>query len=809
MKKNFWNLEQFFSLFPVHLYMIDVHGRYQSCNEMQAQDFGLNDIRDIVGKTNYDIPTLKKHPSVVEILEKNNKQVLTEKKPLEFYEPGYRQNGTLTHFKSYKIPIFQSNDLMGLIGISFDLSNEAERIGSLVQKIDQTELTLNNIIDNLPEHIYWLDKENRFLGCNQNQAKDFGLKNSNEVIGFPVSSFQTKENAHTLILNNNKILKEGISLSAEETYQNPNGETQYYLSKKVPLKNNANEIVGIVGISVDITEQKKLEISLREARDAAEAANHAKTEFLANMRHDIRTPLSGIVGFAELLKSEAQDSRIQEYAENLLASSNALRDFLDEILEAVRVSSGEIPMLKKKFDLKATFEKIIDLYLAKAHQKDLELTLTIDPKLPSYVIGDKIRLHRIILELIGNALNFTDKGKVAVNVDMAKRKNRQIIIKATVIDTGIGMPKDKQQEIYLQFKRLTPSYQGIYKGAGLGLYIVKQFIDELDGEIYVESEPNKGTCFTCLLPLQLPLLDDAYGIDTIGEAEIEQPYLQPITVRQLPINKIGEHSSSNKPRILIVEDNKIAQLVAQKILSALDCIVDIASDGQEALNLFSSNTYNLIFMDIGLGAGMDGYEVTNHIRSNQLASHYTPIVALTAHGSEENKERCIRAGMDTVLTKPLTHAHAADMIKAFILEENVPQDTNVPTVRRDLPDTDEELFQLNQFALLDFELGLKTYTSKSTYIELLQLSLEDTANELKRMKQAFTEKDFALVEKIAHKLKGGAEYISTVRMKYACQYLERYCKTGATTLFKPLYYQAIQVITETQIAVKEWLNKNE
>ncbi|MBA2656733.1 MAG: PAS domain-containing protein, partial [Tatlockia sp.] len=287
--------------------MIDVNGHYQSCNALQAKDFGLKSPDDIIGKTNFEIPSLKDHPFIIEIIENNNKKVFTDKEPQEFYEPNCNNDGSLTEYKSFKIPLFEDNQLIGLVGISFDLSQEAERIGNLIQKIDQTELTFNNIIDNLPEHIYWLDKENRFLGCNANQADDFGLTSSDEVKGLHVSAFQTKENAKTIIENNNKILNEGISLSAEESFLDRKGETHYYLSKKVPLRNNVNEIMGLIGISIDVSEQKKMEKELIRAKEKSEAANYIMTEFIANMGHDLATPISDVGSIAQMLSYYIDD----------------------------------------------------------------------------------------------------------------------------------------------------------------------------------------------------------------------------------------------------------------------------------------------------------------------------------------------------------------------------------------------------------------------------------------------------------------------------------------------------------------------
>ncbi|WP_156875075.1 response regulator [Legionella micdadei] len=803
MAKTFWNLEHFFSLFPVHTYMIDVHGRYQSCNDLQAKDFGLHHTQEIVGKTNHDLPVFRKHPDVIEILETNNKKVFTEKIPFEFYEPGYNQHGLLVYFKSYKIPLFQKNNLMGLIGISFDLSVEAEQIGNLEQKINQTQLTLSNIIDNLPEHIYWLDKDNRFLGCNAAQAKDFGLKSSAGVVGLHVSSFQTKENAELLVANNNKVIKEGVSLSVEETFQNTKGENLFYLSKKVPLRNYKNEIVGLVGISVDITEQKKLEKFLREAKEAAEAGNAAKTEFLANMRHDIRTPLSGIVGFADIIKMESNSLQVKEYAENLVASSHALLNLLDEVLEAIRVSSGEIPKLKKKFNLQKTLQQIIELNRAKAAQKRLKMTFDYDPHIPRYLIGDKIRIHRIVLELVANALNFTDSGFIKLFASLAKRNHREIIVRLIVEDSGIGIPKDKQQEIFLQFKRLTPSYQGIYKGAGLGLSVIKQFIDELSGEIYVESEPGKGTRFTCILPLQESLLDDEFGVDSEMENAIDKPYETTYAQEIKPI----QNESTKKHRVLIVEDNAIAQTVAKSILAQLDCQADVAESGNKAIEMWKAKSYDLIFMDIGL-PDLDGYQVTHLIRVQELAKKsHTPIIALTAHAGEENKKRCIDAGMNAVLTKPLTAKSCTDIVDAFIPgrhHNRVQQESS--DYHSDLPEQAEDLFNLSPFPLLDIDEGVRTTGSEDALAEMLVFMMDESLpKDLSEMKKAHEIGDWDKAQQLAHKIKGGAVYVGNVRVKVACQYLERYWKTGQRDLLEKLYQQILWVIEESLQEISYWL----
>ncbi len=671
---------------------------------------------------------------------------------------------------------------------------------------------LRNLIELLPGDIYWKDLNGAWLGVNnhgEESLKRMGFIHSKkEVIGKTDYEIFSKETADLYRKNDLEVIRNQKEISQEETVILPTGEKLVQLSTKHPFLDKNGKIAGIIGNTIDITYLKTIEIELQNAKEKAETANQAKTEFLSNMRHDIRTPLSGIVGFSEILKTESNEPRIKEYAENLVASSHALLNLMDEVLEAVRVSSGEIPLVKRKFNVRQTLQQVIALYQARANEKKLKLTLELDNNLPKFVIGDKIRLHRVALELIGNALNFTDIGHVTINVNLAKSENRQLIIKMTVSDSGIGIPKDKQQEIYIQFKRLTPSYQGIYKGAGLGLYVVKQFIDELGGEIYVESELRKGTSFTCLIPLQEPLLDDATGIETIEDFKTEKYYLTPTTNHLTIEPSPAINSTQTKTHILVVEDNIIAQAVAKSLLSTLACQVDIANNSSEALQLYEKNQYDLIFMDIGLGEGMDGYEITHNIRKKPETTHYTPIIALTAHAGDENKQRCIEAGMDAVLTKPLTQAHALDILNTFVTTRKEALSKAPSTNQSDLPENDKELFQLDQFPLFDYDQALTNCGTNEMVIELLTLMItREVPNDLKEMKKAFNNKDYTTVEKIAHKIKGGAVYVGTTQMKFACQYLERYWKSGKQEKFDDLYNQAIQIIDETLDYISHWLEK--
>lgn len=334
-----------------------------------------------------------------------------------------------------------------------------------------------------------------------------------------------------------------------------------------------------------------------------------------------------------------------------------------------------------------------------------------------------------------------------------------------------------------------------------------QYINKLGGEIYVKSEPHQGTCFTSLIPLQEPLIDAASGIDEAAELQADKPFLEPVTH---PVQSTTEPKPgvSTMTRVLVVEDNVVAQLAAKIILSSMECQVDVAADGEQALACCKTNDYDLILMDIGLGDGMDGYDVTRHIRSQHDHMQHTPIIALTAHGGDENKQRCIEAGMNAVLTKPLTKVQAADILKTFVPARKPIPVPEIKPPRRDLPDTDLELFQIDQFSLFDEDQGIKNSGSKTMLVELLTIMAADIPKDLQAMQTAFENRDYQHVEHLAHKIKGGAVYVGTTRLKYACQYLERYWKSGERELLGELYHQSIKTIEETLASIQCWLQKN-
>lgn len=690
------------------------------------------------------------------------------------------------------IPLLDSESadkITSVLIIGIDANPRLER-----EYIARKEAYFENIINNVPHALFWKDKNSVFMGCNERFAKLATLKSAREIVGKTDYDLPwSKQESDAYTADDQYVIRSKESKLNIEESQTVNDARIVLLTSKVPLYDDKKEVAGVLGIFTDITERKQSEEELREAREKAEIASRTKTEFLENMRHDMRTPLTGIVGFAEIIKNEVTDLRIKEYADNLTASSYALLDLLNAVLEAINVSSGEVPFLKKKFDLKKKLSSIILLNQAKARQKNLNLSFNCDAAIPTYLIGDATRLHRIVLELVTNAINFTNKGYVQLSVQLAKDNEKDAIIKVIVEDTGIGIEPEKQQEIYVQFKRLTPSYEGIYKGVGLGLSIVKQFVNDLEGELYLESKVDVGSKFTAIIKLQKSLLDEPLGSEDLlptSGRDLAAPTIKPIPSEKGD-NSIG--IPSKQSRILVVEDNTIAANVITNMLADMDCQVDVADKGKLAVQMADENRYDLIFVDIGL-PDIDGYEVTRRIRLGELHKAHVPIIALTAHIDEDNKQHCIGIGMNAVLTKPLAKEKAEDILNSFIPYR---KDKLKPAAANVAKGTAVEL------PIFDFERVKTQFGNENSALKMMTMFVDSLPQEVDQLQVAYSKKDWPSIQLLTHRLRGGVSYCGALRLDEVCSRLESAIRGGQGELWEELYQRMLSEISVAEKTIKE------
>ena len=375
---------------------------------------------------------------------------------------------------------------------------------TLRQRMDM----LNYIITKVPGFVFWKDTELRLMRCNDNFANQVGFQQPEDVVGLtdydlPWNPEQTKK----FIRDDSEILKTGIEkMNIEEKQRQLNGKDLFLLTSKVPLYDH-DKIAGVLGIYVDVTPFKEVEQALRAEKDKAEVANRLKSDFILNMQHDIRTPISGIYGMTELLINMKIPTDIQSPLTEVAQAAKELLDYCNDILDFSHVEYGSRPVVNQPFSLKQLINSVLRMQKPAARLKKIRLSMHYGKKVPDVMLGDAYRIKRVLINLISNAVKFTSQGYVKVSIRSEKHNltTREQVIRFSIEDSGIGIPAEKIDFIYEKFSKITPSNKGLYKGNGLGLRIVKQFIEEMSGNISVNSELNQGTVFQVFLPLTIPL----------------------------------------------------------------------------------------------------------------------------------------------------------------------------------------------------------------------------------------------------------------------------------------------------------------
>ncbi|HHF7343728.1 TPA: ATP-binding protein [Legionella feeleii] len=495
------------------------------------------------------------------------------------------------------------------------------------------------IIALMPGHVYWLDRNNVFLGCNDLQAKNAHLSSRKDIVGKTNFDMPWKDQAEELNKLNNLVMETGIPHTAEEYAVMANGMA-IYISQKVPLRNKNNEIIGVLGISLDITERKKMEVALRRAKENAEVANQAKTEFIANMSHDIHTPLSGIVGMSKLLERQVQDPEQKQYARWINESGEQLLELLKGVLDLISVDNiSESDVQDESFDLRKNIQDISQLVQPTVQMKKIQLHIEIDEAVPQRIITDGTKLHRVFLNLLGNAIKFTDKGSITVKVRVLADENDYVQLRFSIIDTGIGIPDELQVRIFDRFFRADPSYKGKHSGCGVGLHIAQKYVGLLGGEISLNSELGKGSTFYFTLTMKVPRDEDEIA--------------RIIPTTEIPVVAVNQKEAT-VPLILLVEDNMNALRLIETVVEKAGYQYYSAVDGEHALELIKTNDFDLIITDVDL-PGMSGKTLTPCIREWEKEMHKKPlpIVGLTAQEVNEVQDSCLQSGMNQVLRKPV------------------------------------------------------------------------------------------------------------------------------------------------------------
>ncbi len=423
------------------------------------------------------------------------------------------------------------------------------------------------------------------------------------------------------------------SFQAEVRFRLPSGAVRWGLLASAPRMLSADRIVWD-GVEIDITEQKRAEAALREAKDSAEEANRVKSEFLANMSHEIRTPLNGILGMMQLLHGTPLDGEQQRYVRHAISSAERLTRLLSDILDIARIEAGKLTILEAPFEVGELVDSVAELFAFAARDKGLSLECFIHPDLPARLLGDEARIRQILFNLVGNALKYTESGGVTVRLEPSENASGSSTgVSITVSDTGVGIPEDMLAGVFEPFSQVEGSHSRRYEGAGLGLAIVRRLADLMAASIDVRSAAGQGTTVRVALPLK------------------------PAGGMPAPVEAVSAASGDRQRRclrILLAEDEAINQLATGTLLRRAGHDVRIAENGREVLALILLQDFDCILMDVQMPV-MSGVEATRRIRNAPefLGVRNIPIIALTAHAMSGDRESFLAAGMNGYLSKPV------------------------------------------------------------------------------------------------------------------------------------------------------------
>jgi PAS domain S-box-containing protein len=621
-------------------------------------------------------------------------------------------------------PTFGENgELVGMQGTVRDISRRKR----VEEALRQSEQNYHGLFQNAHDAIIILDPHGEIvLDANERACEMYGFPAS-ELVGMSLVAISRDVDGGRQRVD--EIMSRGVRLEFESVQYRKDGSEMFLQINASAVEFNGR--TAIMSINRDVTDRRRAESELRAAKEAAETASRAKSEFLANMSHEIRTPMNGVLGLTELVLDSDLAPGQRDYLEMARASAESLLTIIDDILDFSKIEAGKLTLDSVAFGLREMVGDTLSMLEPRAGEKGLPLALRLAPDVPAAVLGDPVRLRQVIINLVDNAIKFTERGEIAVTVAREQSAAGEARLRFSVADEGIGIPADKQQLVFDAFTQSDGSTTRRFGGTGLGLSISSKLVAMMGGTIWVESEVGRGSTFHFTASLG----------DVAGEA---------VPLRDAGVAPAPAAGPPRRLRVLLAEDNRVNQRVAGDLLMKRGHEVVIVGDGQKAVDAFGRERFDVVVMDVQMPE-MDGFAATASIRAAEAAAgKRTPVVAMTAHAMAGDREKCLEAGMDAYVTKPLKMREFVETV------ERAAAVAPAATRRR-------------RAACVELD--------EETAREVAGLFLEEAPNMLRDIREALGRGDAAGLRKAAHTLKGAVGYLDATAFETALE-LEELGRAG-------------------------------